>query len=169
MVGVMLSTCSAISAHASVTGVGRTSATIEIVAQRLLWFGADHCHFPSTEDGLRALTSSSSSAGQDRSYVKPALVTDGWGQPLVYRYPAEFGSEAFDLYSIGANGIDEHGGGDDVSSWKGHDRRAYRLPWRGDALLSAAILLDGPLILAFLVAHRIFIATRRRMHAGPSR
>jgi hypothetical protein len=37
---------------------------------------------------------------------------DGWGRPLVYRRLD--GGNGFILYSLGANGIDENGAGDDV-------------------------------------------------------
>src|SRR5678815_6173878 len=40
---------------------------------------------------------------------------DRWGQPLVYRVPGTHG--AFDLYSVGPDGIDNNGERDDVSSW----------------------------------------------------
>jgi hypothetical protein len=44
-------------------------------------------------------------------------IPDGWRQPLIYR-PADQGGDApFALYSIGPNGRDEGGHGDDISFW----------------------------------------------------
>ena len=44
---------------------------------------------------------------------------DSWGQPLVYRYPAECApTPDFDLYSVGENGVDECGRGDDIGGLK---------------------------------------------------
>ena len=44
------------------------------------------------------------------------LFVDAWGQPLVYRYPPRQSRDIlFELYSVGPNGIDERGQGDDIS------------------------------------------------------
>ena len=53
-------------------------------------------------------------------------LADGWRQPLIYRYPARYplspdtraalGLE-YNLYSIGRNGKDEQGEGDDIANW----------------------------------------------------
>jgi hypothetical protein len=40
---------------------------------------------------------------------------DQWGHPIAYRVPGKYG--AFDLYSIGPDGIDHDGKRDDVSLW----------------------------------------------------
>jgi len=42
---------------------------------------------------------------------------DAWGNPFVYNAPAILGSAQFDLYSVGPNGIDEGGAGDDDANW----------------------------------------------------
>jgi hypothetical protein len=39
---------------------------------------------------------------------------DRWGRALVYRFPAADKDRIYDLYSVGPNGIDEGGGGDDI-------------------------------------------------------
>ena len=39
---------------------------------------------------------------------------DLWGRSLVYQCPAEQPKYVFRLYSVGSNGIDENGGGDDI-------------------------------------------------------
>jgi hypothetical protein len=41
-------------------------------------------------------------------------LVDAWGQPLVYRYPARRQELVFELYSVGPNGVDEQGEGDDI-------------------------------------------------------
>lgn len=39
---------------------------------------------------------------------------DVWGQPIHYRCPSPLHPQGWDLYSIGPNGIDEGGYGDDI-------------------------------------------------------
>jgi hypothetical protein len=39
---------------------------------------------------------------------------DGWGRPLLYRSPGPVHPHGWDLWSVGPNGIDEQGGGDDI-------------------------------------------------------
>lgn len=42
---------------------------------------------------------------------------DGWRQPFKYRCPGKHNPLSFDLYSIGPNGKDEQGEGDDIGNW----------------------------------------------------
>jgi hypothetical protein len=42
------------------------------------------------------------------------LVEDGWGRPLRYRCPGTVHRRRWDLYSVGPNGVDEQGQGDDL-------------------------------------------------------
>lgn len=44
-----------------------------------------------------------------------AAFSDPWGRP--YRYERESPTGPFRLWSAGANGRDERGGGDDIASW----------------------------------------------------
>ncbi|MEZ0230718.1 MAG: type II secretion system protein GspG [Planctomycetota bacterium] len=39
---------------------------------------------------------------------------DAWGQPFVFRCPGLVHRTGWDLYSVGPDGIDERGGGDDL-------------------------------------------------------
>jgi len=41
---------------------------------------------------------------------------DIWGRPMVYRFPASDRERIFDLYSVGPNGVDDMGDGDDVTA-----------------------------------------------------
>jgi hypothetical protein len=42
------------------------------------------------------------------------VLIDAWRRPLVYRFPSLRKECMFDLYSVGPNGIDERGEGDDI-------------------------------------------------------
>lgn len=61
-----------------------------------------------------------------RNSVEPGC--DIWGRPFVYRVPGKHG--AFDLYSLGEDGIDQGGAKDDISNWAGvNDGYHYKATW----------------------------------------
>jgi general secretion pathway protein G len=75
-------------------------------------------HYPSEDEGLEALLVEPADAkGWNGPYVKKeSTLDDPWGRPYVYRYPGERGE--YDLYSLGADGIEGGDGEDqDVTSW----------------------------------------------------
>lgn len=51
-------------------------------------------------------------------YINPSIrnlvFMDGWNRDLVYIYSCESSPDTYKLYSIGQNGIDEKGSGDDM-------------------------------------------------------
>lgn len=47
-------------------------------------------------------------------YPGRQIVVDAWGRPIQYRHPGVVRQHGWDLYSLGPNGIDERGQGDDV-------------------------------------------------------
>lgn len=75
-------------------------------------------HYPDEEDGLEALLEPPVDAeGWNGPYVrKREQLLDPWNRLYVYRYPGDHAR--FDLYSLGADGIE--GGDDDdadITSW----------------------------------------------------
>jgi general secretion pathway protein G len=75
--------------------------------------------------------------------------TDQWGRPLVYRAPGKHGE--YDLYSFGADGIDDDGKRDDISNWAGvNDGYHWMATWpRGRLSIVLGIMLGlGGLLLA---------------------
>ncbi len=52
-----------------------------------------------------------------REVAHPRTFTDGWGRLFIYNVPGWVNTHAFDLYSKGRNGIDDDGGGDDITNW----------------------------------------------------
>ncbi len=75
-------------------------------------------HYPSEQDGLRALVEAP--AGLDRwngPYLKNReALTDPWGNLYVYRLPGEHGE--YDLYSLGVDGKEGgEGKNADVANW----------------------------------------------------
>lgn len=75
-------------------------------------------HYPSTEEGLRALVSKPATATRwNGPYLQRAeMIVDPWGHPYQYRMPGLHGS--YDLYSLGPKGT--QGGeadSDELRSW----------------------------------------------------
>lgn len=67
--------------------------------------------YPSTEEGLKALITAPSNAG-DRwrgPYIEGTrgeVPKDPWGNPYQYRYPGERNSGGYDIFSYGPDGVD---------------------------------------------------------------
>jgi len=74
--------------------------------------------YPGEDEGLEALLVEPTDAkGWNGPYVKKeSNLEDPWGRPYIYRYPGEHGE--YDLYSLGADGIEGGDGEDqDMTSW----------------------------------------------------
>lgn len=79
-----------------------------VFAEDLLQYQKLHGRFPTTEEGVTALVRDGTPPSADDFTI------DSWGHEFAYRYPARITSQEFDLYSLGGNGIDERGAGDDI-------------------------------------------------------
>ena len=74
--------------------------------------------YPSEQDGIEALLEAPNDAERwNGPYVrKRDNILDPWGQLYGYRFPCDYGD--FDLYSLGADGIEGGEGEDaDITSW----------------------------------------------------
>jgi type II secretion system (T2SS) protein G len=84
-----------------------TEATLKVVGFNVNEYRKRTGRFPSSEEVFKVL------------YPNEQFVpTDGWRRSLVYRNNNGKASKPFSLYSIGANGIDEGGAGDDLDFWQ---------------------------------------------------
>lgn len=86
-----------------------TLRALRSVRTGLSIYKAQHARVPSTLDELVKGTPDFPKGFLETS----AVPKDGWGHALVYGTRDD--GSAFDLRSMGANGVDDHGGGDDVS------------------------------------------------------
>ena len=80
------------------------------VEQALELYRLDNGRYPTTEQGLLALSEEPTSEPLPRrysrgGYAKAALVEDPWGTPYQYQYPGTNNSRGFDLYSYGPDGV----------------------------------------------------------------
>jgi general secretion pathway protein G len=69
-------------------------------------------HYPSTGEGLNALTSPK---GNEKPFMN-SIPKDPWDRDYVYIYHGTKHSNSFDLMSYGPDGV--QGGGDDVTNWQ---------------------------------------------------
>ena len=88
-----------------------TMSRLRTLSQALQMFRDESGRLPSTEEGVEALTRPSISGKGWRTPVVPEALVDAWDEPIIYRQPGVISVEAFDLYSKGANGLDEKGRG----------------------------------------------------------
>lgn len=95
----------------------------EIVEQNSILINLYNLHtgaYPNQEKWSRELVDYLNKAGKyDESDMNISLhnFKDSYGNDLIYFFPPKFGDAKYNLYSVGKNGIDEQGRGDDVSAW----------------------------------------------------
>ena len=113
---------------------------ISAIRQALDLYKKENGTYPSSSDGLEQLT----------SYYLNSVPIDPWVRNYKYLYPPMYGSNDYDLYSFGKDGLDDNGGGDDISNWKGYDRFIYRTDEEVFALKIYSILGSFVIIVFFL-------------------
>lgn len=102
----------------------QTIASLELVGSSLDDWAARQGRVPSDQEALSVLE------------LRVSPVRDGWGHPLVYRAIPGRGGRPFQLRSVGPNGRDDGGEGDDVTfpiddSGQGMGRQKAKAEIRG--------------------------------------
>lgn len=93
-----------------------TIATLKQIREGIELFRADFKRYPSSEEGLQALTIKKNGQRESSYLYIYGPVVDSWGHIFVYREtPGR--AHPFALYSVGPNGIDEGGSNDDINYW----------------------------------------------------
>ena len=136
-----------------------TKFQIIALEESLANYRRDVGRYPTTEEGLSSLTSkpngTSSWNGPYRTYIVP----DYWGSPIMYFYPPRYGNMEYDLYSFGANQIDDHGDKDDITNWRDISLRYYGgVPWTQPIVIYGVIFL---LLILALYALKKVVKKRR--------
>jgi len=91
---------------------------IKLFEEAISHFRQDTGRFPSKSEGLSALSTQPADTPQWKGpYLPKDVPPDAWGHEYVYLYPPVYGNKEFDLYSVGENGVDEFGKGDDITNW----------------------------------------------------
>ena len=101
--------------------VRSTRSQIKLLEGVLEAYRMDNASFPSTEQGLTALVQPPPEArnADPRGYLSERRVpNDGWGRPFQYEAPGQHNTDAFDLWSLGADGTPGGNGNDaDIGNW----------------------------------------------------
>jgi general secretion pathway protein G len=97
--------------------VKTAQAQIVGLANALDQYRIDTGHYPSTEQGLAALTTKPADEPRwDGPYLKKAVPNDPWGKPYQYKMPGEHGE--VDIYSFGHDGAPGGTGENaDLTNW----------------------------------------------------
>ncbi len=104
--------------------VTATRAQINNLEAVLELYRMDNGRFPTTEQGLEALVSATTTSPEPRNfpqggYLKGGRIpVDAWGEDYQYEAPGQHNSHAFDLWSFGADGTT--GGSEidaDIGNW----------------------------------------------------
>ena len=97
-------------------------AQIENLSSALDAYRLDNGTYPTTQQGLDALTSLPTidpPANWKQPYLRKAVPNDPWGKPYIYIFPGESNPMGFDLISYGADGkLGGEGEDADILSWK---------------------------------------------------
>ena len=85
--------------------VKTTETALATVSNALDMYKVDNSRYPTTAQGLEALTTPPAEAKNypDGGYIKGGYPTDGWENELQYVAPGSEG-RAYDLFSLGADG-----------------------------------------------------------------
>lgn len=104
--------------HGSGYSRAETKWRLASLSQSLQMFKLDNHRYPSTSEGLAILVSlpQDSQLPGWRQYMREAP-KDIWGRPFVCSMDAT-GNDHFTVHSMGPDGKDEKGGGDDVVLWE---------------------------------------------------
>jgi general secretion pathway protein G len=97
--------------------VKTAQAQIVALEKALDQYRIDTGHYPSTEQGLAALTTKPADEPRwDGPYLKKAVPNDPWGKPYQYKMPGEHGE--VDIYSFGHDGAPGGTGENaDLTNW----------------------------------------------------
>ncbi|HUF42606.1 MAG TPA: type II secretion system major pseudopilin GspG [Verrucomicrobiae bacterium] len=93
-------------------------AQIELLGTALDTFRLDVGRYPTTQEGLQALTQKPGGVDRwDGPYLRKDVPNDPWGRPYIYKSPGDHGP--YDILSHGADGVPGGEGNDrDVVSWE---------------------------------------------------
>lgn len=98
----------------------KARADISVLEQAIETYRLDNLNFPSSQQGLAALTAPPAGLNRPDRYREGGYIRrlpeDPWGNPYQYVSPGERGR--FDVYSFGADGRKGGEGGDaDIGNW----------------------------------------------------
>jgi general secretion pathway protein G len=96
---------------------------IEMLGVSLDQYRLDNGRYPTTEQGLEALRTMPLIEPVPKDwngpYLRKAVPLDPWGNPYCYLCPGRENPDGYDLFSLGADGVEGGvGDGEDIKSWE---------------------------------------------------
>ncbi|MBN1411099.1 MAG: type II secretion system protein GspG [Spirochaetales bacterium] len=135
------------------TRARRCIADISSLKTALVMYAMENnFQYPGTNIGLKVLV----------KYLDgTSVAADPWGHAYVYISPGVNPDRPYDLYSIGKNGIDEKGNGDDITSWgevpSVYNQTGFEIdPLPFGIIVSMVVLLIAAYVLYVLFQKKIF-------------
>jgi len=103
--------------HLEYARVIATQTAIEGYKTHLLMYQGMNGHFPSTEQGLKAMMTKPTSEPRPRQWrqVMEELKLDPWQHEFYYANPGKHNPKGYDIYSAGPDGIPDNA--DDIGNW----------------------------------------------------
>ena len=99
--------------------IAKANQDLRALESALEMYRLDNFHYPSTDQGLRALVEKPADAKnwKEGGYLRE-LEKDPWGNDYHYQYPGAHGKQ-YDLYTLGADGQEGGDGADaDIGNWQ---------------------------------------------------
>lgn len=95
----------------------RVDSDIKTISTQIKAYEMSNYTPPTTEQGLEALVEMPTAAPEPRRWRKllEELPVDPWGRPYEYRSPGTRNPSGYDLFSLGADGVESD---DDIGNWK---------------------------------------------------
>ncbi|MCL6589763.1 MAG: type II secretion system major pseudopilin GspG [Firmicutes bacterium] len=102
--------------------IKNTQNQIHATENLLIQYYTDCGTYPTTEQGLQALNEKPSNApeGWNGPYTQNSRTkfNDSWNRPLKYKCPGDHNPDSYDLYSLGADGVEGGSGPNaDIGNW----------------------------------------------------
>jgi len=121
-----------------------TLADIAMLESALEMYKEDKGAFPTTEQGLIALTRKT---GASKYYLPDKYLIDPWKSPYVYRCPGLHNTQGFDIYSLGP---DKKESADDINSWTDYKPNYKTVQANDSSLLFYSIILIITIIVGLI-------------------
>ena len=94
--------------------------TLDQLEGALGQFRLDVNRYPAEDEGLQALVESPAGLEEQwaGAYCKARGLIDPWGNEYIYEYPGANNTDSYDLYTLGADGVEGgEGENEDVVNW----------------------------------------------------
>ncbi len=96
----------------------RVDSDLQAIGLALQSYESRALRMPTTEQGLEALVEKPTKEPIPENYraFMEEMPKDPWGQVYKYRFPAQKSKKPYDVYTLGADGVE--GTEDDIGNWK---------------------------------------------------